>query len=110
MAKLAECEYFLVPVRPSGKSDFPHQSLADYASVRREDGLLADPWLRTHERLGARILWPMEGCQIFEGPVDEWIKSTALDIAASGSYIVPKGLSPLHVDMDTGLGMSHPME
>ena len=44
------------PVRPTHKSNEPRTPMADYVARLRPDGLPADPWLRTHVRLGARIV------------------------------------------------------
>lgn len=46
----------VVPVRPNFKARHPETSIEEYAGWRREDGQLYDPWLRTHERLGAERL------------------------------------------------------
>jgi hypothetical protein len=45
----------IVSVRPIGKEAEPAVPMPEYAA-RRPDGLLADRWLRTHERLGARVV------------------------------------------------------
>jgi GNAT superfamily N-acetyltransferase len=44
----------VAPVRPTLKHRYPLTPIERYAKWRREDGLLFDPWLRAHERLGAR--------------------------------------------------------
>src|SRR5262245_32279701 len=46
----------IAPVRPSWKERYPLVPIERYAAWRRDDGLLFDPWLRVHERLGARVL------------------------------------------------------
>ena len=46
----------IVSVRPIGKEAEPAVPMPEYAARRREDGLLADRWLRTHERLGAKVV------------------------------------------------------
>ena len=117
MAKAGGFEYFLAPVRPIGKANYPLHSLLEYASWLREDGLPLDPWLRTHVKIGGEILSPMEHCQMFSGSIDEWAKSTNLAFQSSGQFIVPGALSPLFVDTETGLGtltegnvwVSHPL-
>ena len=48
----------IVPVRPSHKDRHPHMSMADYAAKSRSDGLHPDPWIRTHQRIGGRIIGP----------------------------------------------------
>ena len=55
MAKMEGYEYFLTPVRPTGKINYPFHSLKEYCSWLREDGLSIDPWLRTHDRVFKKI-------------------------------------------------------
>jgi hypothetical protein len=43
-------------VRPTLKERYPLTPIARYLSWRRPDGTHLDPWLRTHERLGADIV------------------------------------------------------
>ena len=43
----------VAPVRPSRKHLYPLTAMERYVAWRRDDGLLFDPWLRTHERAGA---------------------------------------------------------
>ncbi|MGZ6329149.1 MAG: GNAT family N-acetyltransferase, partial [Candidatus Limnocylindrales bacterium] len=40
----------VAPVRPTEKQRYPLVPMERYASWRRADGSLFDPWLRTHER------------------------------------------------------------
>ena len=46
----------VIPVRPSAKHLEPLTPIDEYAWRTREDGLPHDPWLRTHVRIGGRIL------------------------------------------------------
>ena len=48
----------IAPVRPSLKERYPLIPIDRYAAWRRADGLLFDPWMRVHERLGATVLKP----------------------------------------------------
>ena len=97
-------EYFLLPVRPTMKAKYPLHTLTEYVQWLREDGLPLDPWLRTHVKIGGKILLSMEHCQMFSGPISEWAKNTNLVFNNSGQYIIPRALSPLFVDIETGLG------
>ena len=47
---------FPAPFRPSWKERYPLVPIERYAAWRRADGLLFDPWMRVHERLGASVL------------------------------------------------------
>ena len=117
MAKSQGFEHFLAPVRPTGKTNYPMHTLTEYASWLRDDGQPLDPWLRTHQKMGAKVLLLMEHCHMFSGSIAEWASSTNLEIRSSGLYIVPGALSPLCVDIESDLGtmvegnvwMSHPL-
>ena len=47
--------HLVAPVRPSLKERYPLTAIERYVRWRREDGQLFDPWMRVHERLGARV-------------------------------------------------------
>ncbi|MGH3343280.1 MAG: hypothetical protein ACRDPK_10440 [Carbonactinosporaceae bacterium] len=51
----------VAPVRPSWKDRYPLTPIERYVTWRREDGTLLDPWMRVHERLGARVDPPDAG-------------------------------------------------
>lgn len=43
----------IVPVRPTAKAMYPLVPIERYMTWRRDDGTAFDPWVRTHERVGA---------------------------------------------------------
>lgn len=49
-------EALIAPVRPTLKSSYPLTSMERYIEWRRNDGLFFDPWMRVHQRLGAKVL------------------------------------------------------
>ena len=49
----------IAPVRPSWKERYPLTPIERYVTWRRDDGQLFDPWMRLHERLGARVATPL---------------------------------------------------
>jgi hypothetical protein len=51
--------HLVAPVRPSWKERYPLTPIERYAGWRRPDGQLLDPWMRVHERLGARVSTPL---------------------------------------------------
>jgi GNAT superfamily N-acetyltransferase len=55
-AALAGLTRMIAPVRPTLKSRYPLTDIAEFMTWTRPDGLPLDPWLRTHVRLGARLL------------------------------------------------------
>jgi hypothetical protein len=91
----------IAPVRPSWKERYPLAAIEDYVTWRRDDGLLFDPWMRVHERLGARMGPPLPRSLCITGSVREWECWTGLPLPVSGRYVFPHGLAPLDVDRDT---------
>jgi hypothetical protein len=87
----------IAPVRPSWKDRYPLVPIERYAAWRRDDGLLFDPWLRVHERLGATVLRPEPRSLRITGSVDEWSAWTGMTFPDDGDYWFPGGLAPLSV-------------
>jgi GNAT superfamily N-acetyltransferase len=94
----------IAPLRPSWKGRYPLFPIAEYVTWRRADGLLFDPWMRVHERLGARMGPPLPRSLRITGSVAEWEQWTELPLPVSGSYVFPEGLAPLEVDRDADRG------
>jgi hypothetical protein len=90
----------IAPVRPSWKERYPLTAIERYAGWRRTDGLLFDPWMRVHERLGAVVLKPEPHSLRITGTVAEWESWTGLTLPESGRYVFPQGLAPLDVDRE----------
>ena len=107
----------VVPVRPTQKSTYPLQPIETYANWRREDGLLSDPWLRVHERLGAEIIHISECTLTVQSEIANWSTWTKMVFPESGQYIIPGALSCIEVDIDSNFAvyrepnvwMKHPM-
>lgn len=89
----------VAPVRPTGKHREPRTSADAYARRTREDGLPADPWLRTHVRLGGRILRVAPTSMTIPGTLAQWRGWTGLPFDADGAVEVPGALAPVHVDV-----------
>jgi GNAT superfamily N-acetyltransferase len=87
----------LAPVRPSRKDRYPLTPMARYAEWRRSDGLPFDPWLRTHERLGGKVLRCEPRSLEITAPVADWERWTGLWFPEAGTYVFPGGLAPLGV-------------
>lgn len=77
----------VAPVRPSWKHRLPLNSVGDYASWQRRDGLPFDPWIRVHVRLGARILRPEPNSMEFIAQVSDWEDWTGMRFDRDGSYV-----------------------
>ncbi|SFP51088.1 hypothetical protein SAMN05421810_102802 [Amycolatopsis arida] len=94
----------VVPVRPTGKQEYPLVPMADYVARRRPDGLPEDPWLRTHERLGARLVRIAPLAMTITGTLDrrrEWTGRSLVD----GENVVPGGIAPVLVSRPQGVGV-----
>jgi hypothetical protein len=87
----------IAPVRPTWKERYPLTPIERYAAWRRADGLLFDPWLRTHERLGARVLRAEPESLRITGSVVEWEEWTGISFPEDGEYVFPGGLATLRV-------------
>lgn len=105
LAQTHSCRDLIVPVRPTWKARYPLQSIEQYASWRREDGFLFDPWLRTHERLGATVLACVDTTLTVQGTVEEWQEWTGMVFPKSGSYIVEGALQPVVMDVENDIGI-----
>jgi len=92
--------HLVAPVRPSWKHRYPTIDIARYAAWRRPDGLLLDPWMRVHERLGARTAGTVRRSLQITGSVAEWESWTAMAFPESGDYVFPEGLAMVHVDRE----------
>jgi hypothetical protein len=88
----------LAPARPTAKHRYPLTPIERYAEWTRADGAPFDPWLRTHWRLGARVLGPERAAMRISGAVAEWERWAGMALPESGEYIVPDALAPITVD------------
>jgi GNAT superfamily N-acetyltransferase len=94
----------IAPVRPALKSRYPITPMDIFARWMREDDLHIDPWIRTHQRLGARILVPAPKAMTITGTVAEWEEWTGMAFPDSGRYVVPDALDPVDIDRDLDRG------
>ena len=94
----------IAPVRPSLKERYPLVPIERYAPWRRADGLLFDPWMRVHERLGATVLKPEPHSLRITGTVSEWEGWTSMAFPESGEYWFPRGLAPVTIDRQADRG------
>lgn len=94
----------IAPVRPTQKSSYPLTAISTYAAWTRDDGSPLDPWLRTHVRLGGRIIAMAPHSQTMTGTVGQWQSWTGLKLPSTGHYVIPDGLAPLYVDREQDIG------
>jgi len=95
----------IAPVRPTLKHRYPLTPPDRYLSWRRQDGTHLDPWLRTHERLGAGIAKVAPRSVRVSGTVAEWEEWTGLTLPDSGTYVVPGALVPIEIDREQDEGI-----
>jgi hypothetical protein len=92
-------ESLVAPVRPTEKHLYPDESMASYLKRVRPDGLLADPWLRTHMRVGATLAGIAHTSMTIAAPLPEWRQWTGLPFDTDGPVHVPLALAPVHCDL-----------
>ncbi len=88
----------VAPVRPNRKPDYPLIPIDDYWRWTTPADEPFDPWLRVHARAGARLVGPCHRSMEITGMVTEWEEWAGLPMPASGDYVVPGALVPVHVD------------
>jgi GNAT superfamily N-acetyltransferase len=95
----------VAPVRPSLKHRYPLTPIERYVEWRRDDGLLFDPWLRAHERLGAKIVAIAQDSLVSEGTASDFEEWCGLEFPESGSYVVDGALVPVEIDRERDRGV-----
>jgi hypothetical protein len=103
IAERHDLRRLIAPVRPSWKERYPITPIEDFVLWRREDGQLLDPWMRIHERLGARVARVLPHSMRITASVAEWESWTGLVLPQSGDYVFPEGLATVHVDHEADL-------
>jgi GNAT superfamily N-acetyltransferase len=99
-ASAAGLRHVVAPIRPTWKHKYPQVSMGEYATWTRDDGLSIDPWIRTHQRMGAAIIKPAPNSLVVTGTVAEWEQWAGMPLPASGSYVVPDALNLVEVDRE----------
>jgi GNAT superfamily N-acetyltransferase len=88
------------PVRPTGKELEPRAPMADYVARTRPDGLPTDNWVRTHVRLGGRIVKVCPASMTIPGSLAQWRTWTGLPFDRSGLIEVAGALVPVSVSVE----------
>jgi GNAT superfamily N-acetyltransferase len=104
VARQRDLSRLIAPVRPNWKERYPLTPIERYASWRRPDGLPFDPWMRVHERLGARVLKCEPHSLRITGSVAEWEEWTGMSFPESGCYWFPGGLDTVAIDREADRG------
>jgi hypothetical protein len=95
----------IAPVRPTLKDRYPLVPMERYITWRRPDGTHLDPWLRTHERLGAEIVKVAPQSTSAPGSVAEWEEWAQMTFPETGAYVVPGALVPVEIDRERDEGL-----
>jgi GNAT superfamily N-acetyltransferase len=103
-ATAARLERVIAPVRPALKSRYPLTPMANFARWTRADGAHIDPWIRTHQRLGATILAPAPRSMVITGTVADWENWTRMAFPETGQYVVPDALDLLSINREEDNG------
>jgi GNAT superfamily N-acetyltransferase len=93
-----------LPVRPNMKSQHPLISIDEYITLKSDDGLPYDPWIRVHTKLGAKLIHPCHQSMYVSGTVQEWSEWTGLTFDQSGKFVVEGALMPVNIDIDKNIG------
>jgi GNAT superfamily N-acetyltransferase len=94
----------IAPVRPALKSRYPLARMESFATWIRPDGAHIDPWIRTHQRLGATILAPAPRSMVITGTVAEWQDWADMVFPETGQYVVPDALDLVSIDREQDSG------
>lgn len=97
--------HVIAPLRPTWKHRYPTVPMAEYAGWSRPDGLSIDPWIRTHQRMGARVLCPASRSMVIEGTVAEWENWTGMMFPITREYVVPDALNVVLIDRERDRGV-----
>src|SRR5262249_35235717 len=62
----------IAPVRTSQKHLYPLIPMEEYITWKDAAGLSLDPWLRTHQRMGARLVKVAAESMCIESTVENW--------------------------------------
>jgi hypothetical protein len=95
---------FVAPVRPAAKSRYPLTPMGRYVRWTRSDGAPFDYWMRTHWRLGARMLAVCPVSMVIAADVASWERWTGMWFPETGPYVVPGALVPLAIDRELDQG------
>ncbi|MCF7807035.1 MAG: hypothetical protein K9M49_02250 [Candidatus Marinimicrobia bacterium] len=94
----------IAPVRPNLKHENPAMNMELYVDWR-DEGILHDPWLRVHEKMGARLIKVCHQAMHIVGTVKEWKEWTGMTFPATGPYIIKGALVPVNIDIEKDSGV-----
>jgi hypothetical protein len=78
--------------------------MTSFATWRRPDGLFIDPWIRTHERVGATVIAAAPRSMVISAAVSDWEAWTQMQFPETGSDVVPEALNLVDIDLHIDRG------
>lgn len=102
--KEAGFDHLLIPIRPIFKHKHPLMKMEEYMQLKT-DGVLYDPWIRTHTKSGAQIIKVCTRSMTIKGDVQYWSGILGQQIKHSGLYTVEGGLNPVSIQLEEDLGV-----
>src|ERR1700694_1733778 len=99
-AKIKGLGEVFAPVRPNQKHLQPRTSMRDYVNTVRSDGFPIDAWLRTHLRVGGKIIKIVPYSITIVGRLADWSFWTGMPFDRSGEFLVAGALSPVMVSVE----------
>jgi len=88
------------PVRPNQKHLQPRTPMRDYVDTVRADGFPVDAWLRTHLRIGGKLIKIAPYSMTIVGSLADWSLWTGMPFCRSGELLVAGALSPVMVSLE----------
>ena len=95
---------FVLPIRPTFKHKHPEIPMEEYLTWKKE-GIVYDPWIRTHLNAGAKIIKVCHKAMTVKGTVQEWEKWADKNFNTSGDYVVEGGLSLVKINLEKNIGV-----
>jgi GNAT superfamily N-acetyltransferase len=92
------------PIRPTHKERYPLFDMEAYIQWHRSDGSPQDPWMRVHHQLGAKPVGVPQAWAKVTGSRAQWEQWTGMSLPQTGTYVVPGGLVPVHIDVEADHG------
>ncbi|WP_058498978.1 N-acetyltransferase [Legionella gratiana] len=93
----------IVPARPNLKSMYPLIPIEQYITWKKE-GLIFDPWLRTHCSLGAHLINICHRSACITATIEQWEQWTGVKFPNDGDYVIKEALTPVKMDYMNNLG------
>jgi hypothetical protein len=99
-AKIKGFGEVFAPVRPNQKHLQPRMPMRDYVNTVRADGFPIDAWLRTHLRIGGKVVKIAPYSMTIVGRLADWSFWTGMPFDRSGEMLVAGALSPVMVSLE----------